>query len=313
MEQTVIGIHLVIAFRVFFPDTLCFCGMESGRVFLEKALHIRHLQDTVIEILKRLIPRTGSPLFNGRSNRIHVNNMVADFCHQLCQNHFVDARKALSSCQIVHGQLFKTLMQTYFILNIPSHIIQLLNVLTMKPFRNEIITICLMRHGNKTVQSGKIFLPHGTGSSGQQQMNCQPTKVWFFLFKSASLANHRPKRTVSMIFYEILINSIVLQVQSGTEHIAENHIRLCVLQSADCRHDRHVQLCRGCRNFILCADFQSAVFRIEISTVILDLLPHGRIRCKTHLIHPDGNQVCPELLTVKLHIQKPVIIRAVIC
>ena len=182
----------------------------------------------------------------------------------------------------------------------------------MKPLRNKIIAICLMRHGNKAIQSSKIFLPHSTSSSGQQQMNCQPSEVWFFLCKSAALANHRPKCTVSMIFYKILINGIAIQIQSGTEHTTENHIRLCIFQSADCRHDRHVQLCRSCRNFILCADFQSAIFRIEISTVILDLLPHGRIRCKTHLIHPDGNQVCPELLTVKFHIQKPVIIRTVI-
>ena len=39
-EQTVVSFHLVIAFGVFPPDTLCFCGMESGRVFLEEALYI---------------------------------------------------------------------------------------------------------------------------------------------------------------------------------------------------------------------------------------------------------------------------------
>mgnify|MGYP002467267324 CR=1 FL=1 len=88
----------------------------------------------------------------------------------------------------------------------------------MKPFRNKIIAICLMRHRNEAIQSGKIFLPHGTSSSGQKQMNCQPSKVWFILHKSAALTNHRPKCTVSMIFYKILINSIVLQIQSGTEY-----------------------------------------------------------------------------------------------
>ena len=123
VEQAVVGIHLIIAFRIFFPDTFCFCGMESGRVFLEEALHICHLQDTIIEILKRLIPRTGSSLFNGGSNRIHINDMVADLCHQLCQNHFVDAWKALSSCQIANRQLFKPLMQSGFIFNIPCHIV----------------------------------------------------------------------------------------------------------------------------------------------------------------------------------------------
>ena len=123
MEQTVIGIHLIVAFRVFFPDAFCFSGMESSRMFLEEVLHIRHLQDTVIEILKRLIPCTGSPLFYGGSNRVHINDMVADLCHQLCQNHFIDTRETFGSCQIVHCQLLKPLMQTGFILNIPCHII----------------------------------------------------------------------------------------------------------------------------------------------------------------------------------------------
>ena len=123
MEQSVIGIHLIVAFRVFFPDTFCFCGMETGGMFLEETLHIRHLQDTVIKVLKRLIPCASSPLFNGRSYGIHINDMVADLCHQLCQNHFVDARKTLGSCQIVHRQLFKPLMQMGLIFNIPCHII----------------------------------------------------------------------------------------------------------------------------------------------------------------------------------------------
>ena len=168
MEQTVIGIHLIVAFRVFFPDAFCFCGMEPGRMLLKEALHICHLQDTVIEIFKRLVPCTGSPLFNGRSNRIHINDMVTDLCHQLGQNRLVDAREALCRCQIVHCQLFKSLMKAGFLLNISSYIIKLLNILAMKPFGDKIIAVCLMRHGNELIQSSKIFLPHGTGRSGQQ-------------------------------------------------------------------------------------------------------------------------------------------------
>ena len=144
--------------------------------------------------------------------------MVADFGHQLCQNHFVDAREALCTYQIVNRQFFKPLTQTCFIFHISCHIIKLLNIFAMKPFRNEIVAIRLVRHRNKSVQSGKIFLPHGTGSSCQQQMNCQPSKVRFFLRKSASLANHCPERTFCMILYEILINCIVIQIKSCTEH-----------------------------------------------------------------------------------------------
>ena len=63
MEQSVIDIHLIIAFRIFFPYAFCFCGMESGRVLLKEALRICHLQNTIIKVLKRRIPCTGSPLF----------------------------------------------------------------------------------------------------------------------------------------------------------------------------------------------------------------------------------------------------------
>ena len=196
MEQTVVSVHLIIAFGVFLPDSLCFCGMESGRVFLEEALHICNLQNTVIKILKWLIPCTGSTFLHRPRNGIHINDMVADFGHQLCQNHFVDAWEALCTNQIVNRQFFKPLMQTCFIFHISCHIIKLLNIsaqaalcprapsrpnglplssgfagihlVAMKPFRNEIVAIRLVRHRNKSVQSGKIFLPHSTSNSGQQ-------------------------------------------------------------------------------------------------------------------------------------------------
>ena len=148
VEQTVISIHLIVAFRIFFPDAFCFCGMESGRMFLKETLQIRHLQNTVIKIFKWLIPYTSSPFFNGIRNGIHINDMIADLRHQLCQNHFVDTWEAFRSHQIIHSQLFKSLMQTGFILNITCYIIQLLLVFTVKPFRNKIVAICLVRYRN---------------------------------------------------------------------------------------------------------------------------------------------------------------------
>lgn len=60
-------------------------------------------------------------------------------------------------------------------------------------------------------------------------------------------------------------------------------------------------------------NLHTAVFSIEIRPVILDLLAHSRRGCKSHLVRSDENQVCPKLLAVKLYIQKPVVIRAVIC
>lgn len=131
--------------------------------------------------------------------------------------------------------------------------------------------------------------------------------------KATALPNHRPERTVCLVFYKILINRIVVQIQSCPKYTAENPIRLRILQSADGRHDCHVQLCRNRQNLILTDNLHTAVFVIKIYPVILDLLPHSRSRYKPHLVHPNGNQVCPEFFAVKLYIQKPVIIRAIIC
>ena len=80
-----------------------------------------------------------------------------------------------------------------------------------------------------------------------------------------------------MVFYEVLINFIVVQIQSCPEYAAKNLIRLCFFQAANCCHHSHVQLCRSSRNFILAAYFLAAVFRIEVSTIVLNLLSHGRI------------------------------------
>ena len=142
-------------------------------------------------------------------------------------------------------------------------------------------------------------------------MNRQPSEVWFFLCKSANLANHCPKCTVSMIFYEILINSIVIQIQSGTEHAAKNHIRLCVFQSADCRHDSHVQLRRFLRSFTLSCYLCPAILGIKEFSIVLDLFSHREIRHQAHLIHPHGNQIRTEFFTVQLHVNQPVIIRLI--
>ena len=193
-------------------------------MFFKEALHICHLQNAIIKVLKRLIPRTGSSFFYRRCNRFYINNMITDFCHQLCQNDFIDARETLCSCQVVYRQLFKPLMQTRFLFHIPRHIIKLLDVIAVEPFGNKIITVCLMRHGNKAVQSSKIFLPHSASSRGQQQMNRQSSKIRFFLKKATSLPHHRPERTVRMIFYKILIDRITTQIKPGSEHAAENFI-----------------------------------------------------------------------------------------
>lgn len=157
--------------------------MKSGRMLLEEALRIRHLQNAVIEVLKRLISDTSAPFFNSYHNGIHIYYMVADFCHQLCQNHSADTWETFRPCQVIHGQLLKPLVQA----DLPCYIIKLFSIVTVKPIGDKIVAICLVGHRNKSVQTGKVLLPHGAGSDGQQQINCQSPKVWFLLGKATAL------------------------------------------------------------------------------------------------------------------------------
>ena len=150
LELPIIAIHPVIIVGVVLPYLTSLCRVETGRVFFEELLHIRHLQDSLIEVGKLLIPDTGAALFHYSRNDIRINDLIADSCHQLCQNDFIDARKTLGIHQIFQCQLAEPLRQVGFFLHITSDFIKLMIILTPQPVRNKVIAICLMGKGQES-------------------------------------------------------------------------------------------------------------------------------------------------------------------
>ena len=64
VKLPVIAIHLIIIFRIVLPDFTRLCQMKSGRMFFEELLHLRHLQNTIVEVGKAFIPGTGTAFFH---------------------------------------------------------------------------------------------------------------------------------------------------------------------------------------------------------------------------------------------------------
>ena len=151
----------------------------------------------------------------------------------------------------------------------------------MKPFRDKIIAICLMRHGNEFIQSCKD-IPAAWYRWRQSTANELPAvRIRFFLQQIRI-----PDAPLPKTHY---LHGILRSLDKS--HCGSNPVR----HGTRCRRilfgcasfkprlppSPCAAVCRSSRNFILAAYFLAAVFRIEVSTVILDLLPHGRIRCKT--------------------------------
>ena len=150
LELPVITIHPVIIVGVVLPYITSLCRVETGRVFFEELLHIRHLQDSLIEVGKLLIPDTGAALSHNFRDDIRINDLIADFCHQLCQYDFIDARETLGIHQIFQCQLAEPLRQAGFFLYITGDFIKLMIILTPQPVRHKVIAVCLMGKGQES-------------------------------------------------------------------------------------------------------------------------------------------------------------------
>ena len=168
-----------------------------------------------------------------------------------------------------------------------------------------------MRKGEEFVQPCQMLLEQRAGGCSQQQVDRKLTNIPVLFAITGSLANHCPKRIVCSIIHELLIQRIVVFIETGTEDTLYNLIRLSFFQTADCRHHCQMQLCRIGRCFGLCHDPCTAVFCIKKFAVMFYLFAHRKARYQPHFIHPDGNEVGTELLAVQFYIHEPVIIRSV--
>ena len=284
-------------------------GVEPGRVLHEEGLHIGNLKKTVIIAGHAVIPDHRAALLNGSLDHIHLNDVIADFLHQRCQDTLVDAWEHFRIHQILNGQLAEALWQPSFIFDVPGNFVELHVVLAMEPVRNKVIAIGLMRCRDKGIQSGQVILMHCPCRCGQQHMDRKSSKAGIISFAvPGSLRNHDPKRLVRAIGQEALIDAVRIQIQSSMDNCLDNLVRLDVVAASKCGHNSKVHLrSRGdaATEFL---DSIPAILCPEELPIMLHLITDNRRGWQAHLIHPDGIEIGTELLTVNLYVDQPVVI-----
>ena len=308
MELPVIGVHDVVFRRVFLPHFCRLHSMEPCGVFLEEGLHLGNLQDAFIVVLHIVVPDTGTAFFHGLGDRVHVNNVVADLGHQLHEDNLVDAWEDLSLHQIGHLQLHEPLRELQLIFHVCRDLIYVLGILAVHPVGHEVIAIRLMRGRDEHLQTAKELLPHRSGGCRQENMRGQLGEVGIHVLVSDALCHHAPECLVDAVVHELLIDRIAVLQKPCLQHGLDDGVRLGVLQACQCRHDGHLQLGRRSRSDRLSGHLVPTGLRIEELPVLLEAAPERRRLGDAHLVHPHGDQISTEFLTVQLHVQQPVIL-----
>ena len=88
----------------------------------------------------------------------------------------------------------------------------------------------------------------------------------------------------------------------------DDFVWLNVIAAAESSHDRQMHLRCGADASAQFLNGISAILCPEELTIMLHLIADNRGGRQPHFIHPDRVQVSPELLTVELHIDQPVVI-----
>ena len=181
-----------------------------------------------------------------------------------------------------------------------------------QPVRDEIVAKRLMGAGKEALQARKVFISHCPRCRRQQQMDYQLAQAGILaLTVTGYPSDNCPKSIPGSIVFQIPVELILFHIQSGVQHRPDNTSRLGILAAANRRHNRQVQIqCRLDMQVQLADRIPPGLCSKELS-IALHLLSDNRCRGKTHFLHPDGVEICPEFLTVELHIDKPVIVRFV--
>ena len=218
-------------------------GVEPSRVLHEEGLHVGDLKKTVIIAGHAVIPDHCAAFLNGSFDHVHLDDVIADFLHQCCQDTLVDARENFRIYQILNGQLTEALRQPSLIFNVPGNFVELHIILAMEPVRDKVIAIGLMRCRDKGIQPGQVILMHCPRCCGQQHMDSKSSKVGVITVAvSGSLRDHYPKWLVCAIGQEALINAVRIQIQSSVDNSLDNLVRLNVVAASKCCHNSKVHL-----------------------------------------------------------------------
>ena len=81
VELPIIGVHLVIFCRVFLPNLCRFNRVETRRMRFVESLHLGNLQDAFVVILDIIVPNAGTSHFHSLSNRMGIDDIVANLGH----------------------------------------------------------------------------------------------------------------------------------------------------------------------------------------------------------------------------------------
>ena len=139
-------------------------------------------------------------------------------------------------------------------------------------------------------------------------MRGQLGEVGIHVLVSGALCHHAPECLVDAVVHELLIDRIAVLQKPCLQHGLDDGVRLGILQACQCRHNSHLQLGRRSRSDRLSGHLVPAGLRIEELPVLLEAAPERRRLGDAHLVHPHGDQIGTELLTVQLHVQQPVIL-----
>ena len=304
----IIGIHVVVIFCVFFPDISCLYGMETCRVLQEKCLHLCYLKNTLVVAFHILIPCQSSTLFDRIRNHINIDNMITDFSHELCQDAFVNTREHLGAYQVIQWYLFESFSENKLFFHISQNFDKFLSIISCNPLRYEIIAPRLMWCGNKAIESWQIFHTERSGRCCKKDVRHQFLDGRIFSFKvSGRLFYKCPERCLSLIVHKAPEYLVELHIDSTCDDSFYNAIRLSIIGSTDSSHNGKMHLWWCTDSFIeLCERCSSGLCPEEL---LIDLYQSTEVRSgrKVNIIHPDRNQVGPELFTVNFNIQKPVV------
>ena len=308
VESSVILVHLVVFGRVFLPNRFCVGEVESTRMLLVEGLHIGNELYSLVVVLDLVIPNKRSALFNDSGDLDGIDEVIGYVGHNLCEYDLVDAREALGVSYIGYLVVAETHCELCFFLDTTGYLIELVVLIGVRPIGHKIVAVGLVRHRYEKVKTFEKLHSHASCRSGEKDMYCQTVNARFVLEVSCALVCHLPKGIFCSVGYEVLINAVEVIIKTCRKNTTKDVARYCCFDTAECRHNCQVELCRRSRCLGLCHDLRTSGLCVEEFSVFFDLLSHSRSRADLHFIHPHGYEVGSEFLAIELCIHQPIVI-----
>ena len=237
MEVTVEAIHLISLLCVELPNCFRLYDMESGSILLIELLHLCHVIEAVVVITEMLMPTRSASIFCGPEHEVSFDHMVSHFGVKAFQDALMNGREDVCGQQRLNFLLFKTGSKAQFSLDGTAKLEESVAILTVAPFMNNAITICLIGLGDEAFQALQNTAVHSLSKCGQKHMGGKETKRLLRLVDiSGVLANELPKSINVSKFLDVVQNSIVFFIQTCGQHSDKDILRRAAVQTGENRH-----------------------------------------------------------------------------